>query len=61
MFHLDTATCLVSLASLSALELFGLPLYRGGQWPFLTDVSKEWDLEAFDAEVRRRHALGRGG
>ena len=29
--------------------------------PFFTDVSTEWDLEAFEAEVRRRHALGRGG
>jgi NAD(P)-dependent dehydrogenase (short-subunit alcohol dehydrogenase family) len=29
--------------------------------PFFTDVTKEWDLEAFDIEVRRRHALGRGG
>ena len=29
--------------------------------PFFTDVTKEWDLEAFGVEVRRRHALGRGG
>jgi len=29
--------------------------------PFFTDVSKEWDLESFDVEVKRRHALGRGG
>jgi NAD(P)-dependent dehydrogenase (short-subunit alcohol dehydrogenase family) len=29
--------------------------------PFFTDVSKEWDRESFDAEVKRRHALGRGG
>ncbi len=29
--------------------------------PFFTDVTKEWDLEAFNVEVRRRHALGRGG
>ncbi len=29
--------------------------------PFFTDVSKEWDRESFDVEVRRRHALGRGG
>jgi len=29
--------------------------------PFFTDVTKDWDLEAFDVEVRRRHALGRGG
>ena len=30
--------------------------------PFFTDVTKEWDLEAFDVEVRQeRLALGRGG
>jgi len=29
--------------------------------PFFTDVTKDWDLEAFDVEVRKRHALGRGG
>ena len=29
--------------------------------PFFTDVSKEWDIEAFEIEVGRRHALGRGG
>ena len=29
--------------------------------PFFTDVTKDWDLDAFDAEVRARHALGRGG
>jgi len=29
--------------------------------PFFTDVTKEWDLEAFSVEVSRRHALGRGG
>jgi len=28
---------------------------------FFTDVTREWDLEAFAAEVKRRHALGRGG
>lgn len=29
--------------------------------PFYTDVTKSWDLPAFEAEARRRHALGRGG
>ncbi len=29
--------------------------------PFLTDVTKHWDLEAFEAEARARHALQRGG
>ncbi len=29
--------------------------------PFLTDVSRAWDLEAFEREARHRHALGRGG
>ncbi len=29
--------------------------------PFFTDVSMEWDLEAFDVEAKQRHALGRGG
>ena len=29
--------------------------------PFFTDVAKDWDLEAFESEVRHRHALGRGG
>ncbi len=29
--------------------------------PFFTDVTKEWDLEAFEAGVKERHALQRGG
>lgn len=29
--------------------------------PFFTDVSKHWDLEAFEANASARHALGRGG
>ena len=29
--------------------------------PFLTDVTKEWDLEAFEATAKERLALGRGG
>ena len=29
--------------------------------PFLTDVSRDWDLEAFEAGVAARHALGRAG
>ncbi len=29
--------------------------------PFMTDVTAAWDLEAFEAEAARRHALGRGG
>jgi NAD(P)-dependent dehydrogenase (short-subunit alcohol dehydrogenase family) len=29
--------------------------------PFFTDVSKAWDLEAFEQGVRARHALRRGG
>jgi NAD(P)-dependent dehydrogenase (short-subunit alcohol dehydrogenase family) len=29
--------------------------------PFLTDVTAAWDMEAFEAEAARRHALGRGG
>ena len=29
--------------------------------PFLTDVTREWDMEAFEASVRERHALQRGG
>jgi NAD(P)-dependent dehydrogenase (short-subunit alcohol dehydrogenase family) len=29
--------------------------------PFFTDVTEHWDLPAFEAEVARRHALGRGG
>ena len=29
--------------------------------PFFTDVTKEWDLDAFRASVAERHALGRGG
>lgn len=29
--------------------------------PFFTDVSAHWDLDAFEAEASRRHALGRGG
>ncbi len=29
--------------------------------PFLTDVAKAWDLEAFAAEAAARHALGRAG
>lgn len=29
--------------------------------PFFTDVTKEWDLESFEAEVKQRHALRRGG
>jgi NAD(P)-dependent dehydrogenase (short-subunit alcohol dehydrogenase family) len=29
--------------------------------PFLTDISKAWDLEAFTASARTAFALGRGG
>jgi NAD(P)-dependent dehydrogenase (short-subunit alcohol dehydrogenase family) len=29
--------------------------------PFMTDVTKEWDMPAFEAEAKRRFALGRGG
>jgi NAD(P)-dependent dehydrogenase (short-subunit alcohol dehydrogenase family) len=29
--------------------------------PFLTDISKAWDLEAFRARARQTMALGRGG
>lgn len=29
--------------------------------PFLTDISKAWDLEAFNARARSAFALGRGG
>jgi NAD(P)-dependent dehydrogenase (short-subunit alcohol dehydrogenase family) len=29
--------------------------------PFMTDVTKEWDLEAFAAAAKARHALQRGG
>lgn len=29
--------------------------------PFLTDISKAWDLEAFTAAARTGYALGRGG
>ena len=29
--------------------------------PFFTDVARHWDLDAFEEEARRRHALGRGG
>jgi hypothetical protein len=29
--------------------------------PFMTDVAKEWDIPAFEAEAQRRYALGRGG
>jgi len=29
--------------------------------PFLTDISKAWDLEAFNARAKNAFALGRGG
>jgi NAD(P)-dependent dehydrogenase (short-subunit alcohol dehydrogenase family) len=29
--------------------------------PFLTDISKAWDLDAFNREAQQRFALGRGG
>jgi NAD(P)-dependent dehydrogenase (short-subunit alcohol dehydrogenase family) len=29
--------------------------------PFLTDISKAWDLAAFNARARQAYALGRGG
>jgi NAD(P)-dependent dehydrogenase (short-subunit alcohol dehydrogenase family) len=29
--------------------------------PFLTDVTKDWDMEGFEASVKERHALQRGG
>jgi NAD(P)-dependent dehydrogenase (short-subunit alcohol dehydrogenase family) len=29
--------------------------------PFFTDVAAHWDLGAFEAAARARHALGRGG
>ena len=29
--------------------------------PFLTDVTKEWDLESFEAQAKQRFALGRAG
>ncbi len=29
--------------------------------PFLTDISKAWDLEAFNARAKNAYALGRGG
>ncbi len=29
--------------------------------PFLTDISKAWDLDAFNARVQANYALGRGG
>jgi NAD(P)-dependent dehydrogenase (short-subunit alcohol dehydrogenase family) len=29
--------------------------------PFLTDISKAWDLDAFNARARHAYALGRGG
>lgn len=29
--------------------------------PFYTDVTRSWDLAAFEDEAQRRHALGRGG
>ena len=29
--------------------------------PFLTDISKAWDLEAFNARAKGAYALGRGG
>ena len=29
--------------------------------PFLTDISKAWDMEAFEARARDNLALGRGG
>ena len=29
--------------------------------PFLTDISKAWDLEAFEEHARRAFSLGRGG
>ena len=27
----------------------------------MTDVTKEWDIPSFEAEAKRRFALGRGG
>ncbi len=29
--------------------------------PFLTDISKAWDMEAFNARAKSAFALGRGG
>ena len=29
--------------------------------PFLTDISKAWDLEAFNKRAQQAFALGRGG
>ena len=29
--------------------------------PFMTDVTREWDIPSFEAEAKRRFALGRGG
>jgi NAD(P)-dependent dehydrogenase (short-subunit alcohol dehydrogenase family) len=29
--------------------------------PFLTDISKAWDLEEFEERVKTSHALQRGG
>jgi NAD(P)-dependent dehydrogenase (short-subunit alcohol dehydrogenase family) len=29
--------------------------------PFMTDVTKQWDIPTFEAEAKRRFALGRGG
>ena len=29
--------------------------------PFLTDISKAWDLDAFNARAKQAYALGRGG
>jgi len=29
--------------------------------PFLTDISKAWDLEAFNARAKQAYSLGRGG
>jgi NAD(P)-dependent dehydrogenase (short-subunit alcohol dehydrogenase family) len=29
--------------------------------PFLTDISKAWDMDAFNAQARAGIAMGRGG
>lgn len=29
--------------------------------PFLTDIAKAWDMEAFNAQAKQNHALARGG
>jgi NAD(P)-dependent dehydrogenase (short-subunit alcohol dehydrogenase family) len=29
--------------------------------PFMTDITKSWDMPAFEADAARRFALGRGG